>query len=96
MPLQPHPAIAMHPGQFLRAEIVEPMGWNVTRLAGHFGVTRQALSAVLSTKARLSAEMAIRFEQAFGIRADTMLRMQVAHDLARARSAGAIHIGPMR
>jgi plasmid maintenance system antidote protein VapI len=29
--------------------------------------------------------MAIRFEKAFGVRADTLLRMQAAHDLARAR-----------
>ena len=30
--------------------------------------------------------MAIRFEKAFGVRADTMLRMQAAHDLAQARA----------
>ncbi|HEX4767155.1 MAG TPA: hypothetical protein VH414_12870 [Lichenihabitans sp.] len=30
--------------------------------------------------------MAIRFEKAFGLRADTMLRMQAAHDLAEARA----------
>ena len=29
--------------------------------------------------------MAIRFEKAFGIRADTLLRMQTAYDLAQAR-----------
>jgi antitoxin HigA-1 len=29
--------------------------------------------------------MAIRFEKAFGIKADTMLRMQAAYDLAQAR-----------
>jgi hypothetical protein len=33
----------------------------------------------------LSVEMAIRFEKAFGIKADTMLRMQAAYDLAQAR-----------
>lgn len=29
---------------------------------------------------------AVRFEKAFGLRADTLLRMQAAHDLAIARS----------
>lgn len=29
--------------------------------------------------------MALRFEKAFGISADTMLRMQAAYDLAQAR-----------
>ena len=30
--------------------------------------------------------MAIRFEKAFGVRADTLVRMQAAHDLAQARA----------
>jgi addiction module HigA family antidote len=72
---------------WLRSEIVELAGMaNVTRLSGHLGVTRQALSALLNSRAGLSAEMAIRFEKAFGVKADTMLRMQAAHDLAIARS----------
>ena len=29
--------------------------------------------------------MAIRFEKAFGLRAETLMRMQAAHDLAQAR-----------
>ena len=33
-----------------------------------------------------SAEMAIRFEKVFGLKADMMLRMQVAYDLAQVRS----------
>ena len=30
--------------------------------------------------------MAIRFEKAFGLRADTLMRMQSAHELAEARA----------
>jgi plasmid maintenance system antidote protein VapI len=29
--------------------------------------------------------MAVRFEKAFGVKADTLIRMQAAHDLAEAR-----------
>jgi len=29
--------------------------------------------------------MAIRFEKAFGVKADTLMRMQAAHELAEAR-----------
>ena len=50
------------------------------------GVTRQAMSNLLNGKAALSAEMAIRFEKAFGVRAETMLRMQAAYDLVEARA----------
>lgn len=48
--------------------------------------SRQAMSNLLNGNAGLSAEMAIRFEKAFGVQADTLLRMQAAHDLAQARA----------
>ena len=54
--------------------------------AGKLKVTRQAMSNLLNGNAGLSADMAIRFEKAFGVRADTLLRMQAAYDLAQARA----------
>lgn len=81
-----HSSFAVHPGVWLRAEIVEPHGLSVTVAAEKLGVTRQAMSNLLNGHAGLSAEMAIRFEMAFGVRADTMLRMQATHDLAQARA----------
>ncbi|HYD37463.1 MAG TPA: HigA family addiction module antitoxin [Allosphingosinicella sp.] len=76
----------VHPGDWLRTEIVEPHGLSVTDTAKHLGVTRQAMSALLNGRAGLSADMAIRFEKAFGVKADTMLRMQATYELARARA----------
>ena len=76
---------AVHPGDWLRTEIVEPHGLSVTDAAKHLGVTRQAMSALLNGRTGLSADMAIRFEKAFGVKADTMLRMQAMHQLAVAR-----------
>lgn len=86
MALRMHPSLAVHAGDWLKTEIVEPAGVTTTALAGHLGVSRQALSTLLNGKASLSADMAIRFEKAFGINADTLLRMQTAYDLAQARS----------
>ncbi len=40
----------------------------------------------MSGHASLTAGMAIRFEKAFGISADTLMRMQTAYDLAQARA----------
>ncbi|NNM76615.1 HigA family addiction module antidote protein [Sphingomonas sp. ID1715] len=85
MAIKIHPSNYIHPGLWLRTEIVEPSGLSVTELAGRLGVTRQALSTLLNGRAGLSAEMSIRFEKAFGLSADTLLRMQVAHELASAR-----------
>lgn len=85
MALRMHPSLAVHAGDWLNTEIVEPTGVSTTELAAHLGVSRQALSTLLNGNASLSADMAIRFEKAFGIKADTLLRMQTAYDLAQAR-----------
>lgn len=85
MALRMHPTLAVHVGSWLKSELVDPAGLSVTELAEHIGVSRQALSTLLNGNAKLSAEMAIRFEKAFGIKADTLMRMQASHDLAEAR-----------
>jgi antitoxin HigA-1 len=80
------PFFSVHPGVWLREEMVEPNHLSVTDLAKHFKVSRQAMSMLLNGRTGLTAEMAIRFEKAFGLQADTLCRMQSAHDLARARA----------
>lgn len=85
MAIKLHSSFAVHPGDWLRTEIVEPAGLNVTEAAERLHVTRQAMSNLLNGNAGLSAEMAIRFEKVFGIKADTIVRMQAAHELAQAR-----------
>lgn len=88
MALTMHSSLYVHPGPWLKAEIVEPYGMNVMRVAEHLGVSRQNMSMLLNGHAALSALMALRFEKAFGISADTLLRMQVAYDLAQVRLSG--------
>ena len=85
MALRMRQTLAVHVGDWLKSEIVEPAGVNVTTLAAHFGVSRQALSMLLNGNASLSADMAIRFERAFGVEADTLMRMQTSYELAQAR-----------
>jgi addiction module HigA family antidote len=86
MALKLHASFAVHPGTWLRTEVVQPHGWNVTETADRLGVTRQAMSNLLNGHAGVSAEMALRFEKAFGLNADMLLRMQVAHDMAAVRA----------
>ena len=62
-----HPGVALHPGEWLRAEFVEPHGLSITAAADRLGVTRQAMSTLLNARAGLSADMAMRFEGAFGV-----------------------------
>jgi addiction module HigA family antidote len=86
MAIKLHPSFAIHPGEWLREEIVEPSGLNVTALADHLDVSRQSISKLLNGRQGLSADMAIRFEKAFGLKAETLMRMQAAHELAEARA----------
>lgn len=85
MALKMHDSHVSHVGDWLRTEIVEPHGVTINRLAEAFGVSRQAISALFNGRASLTADMAIRFEKAFGIKAETLLRMQTRYELAKAR-----------
>lgn len=88
MGLEMHPSLRIHPGEWLLREIIEPHGLSVTACAAHLGVSRQNMSALLNGRAALSAMMALRFEKAFGISADTLLQMQAGYDLAQVRLSG--------
>ncbi len=85
MPLKPMKS-PPHIGSFLRTEVIEELGLTVTAAAETLGVSRQALNNLLNEKARLSAEMALRFEKAFGVGMEHLLRMQLAYDMAQARA----------
>ena len=67
-----------HPGML----IADQMGdRTITDLARHLRVTRAALSRIINGKAAVSAEMALRLEDAFGVKADMWLRLQTQRDL---------------
>src|SRR5438552_3946391 len=74
-----------HPGDFIRTEIIEPRGLSVTAAARVLQVSRPTLSSLLNGKASLSGEMALRIEKAFGVRMDTLMRMQASYDIAKTR-----------
>ena len=44
-----------------------------------------ALSSLLNGKANLSGDMALRIEKAFGVKMDTLMKMQSAYDIAQTR-----------
>jgi antitoxin HigA-1 len=75
-----------HPGDFIRTEIIEPSGLSVTAAAAALQVSRPALSSLINGKADLSGEMALRIEKAFGVKMDTLMRMQSAYDIAKTRT----------
>ncbi|HTC35848.1 MAG TPA: HigA family addiction module antitoxin [Bryobacteraceae bacterium] len=48
-------------------------------------VSRPALSSLLNGGADLSGDMALRIEKAFGVKMDTLMRMQSSCDIAQIR-----------
>ena len=86
-----------HPGDFIRTEIIQPAKLSVTDAAAVLQVSRPALSSLLNGKADLSAEMALRIEKVFGVKMDTLLRMQVSYDIAQTRRrTKQVHVGRLR
>ena len=75
-----------HVGGFVKAEIIDPIGLKVIEAAAILGVSRQALSTFLNQHSDLSADMALRIEKAFGVRMDTLMKMQSSYNIAQARA----------
>ena len=48
-------------------------------------VSRVALSSLLNGRANLSGDMALRVEKAFGVRMETLMRMQSSYDIVQTR-----------
>lgn len=71
-----------HPGQLVK-ECLEDLGLSVAEAARGLGITRQQLHNIIAGRSRVTPEMAVRFEKAFGSTADTWLRMQMNYDLAQ-------------
>jgi antitoxin HigA-1 len=73
-----------HPGALI-ADILEngelSVGNSVTALAKHLGVTRATLSRVINGRSAISADMALKLQDAFGVRADLWLSLQFKRDL---------------
>jgi addiction module HigA family antidote len=75
----------VHPGPFLRSEIIDAYELSVTEAARVLHVSRPTLSSLLNAKADLSGDMALRFEKAFGVDMETLMRMQNSYDISQTR-----------
>ena len=73
-----------HPGSGLRDDF-EALGVTLAEAAAHIRVDEDALAAICDGKAPITADMAVRFEQAFGSTAEFWLRRQASYDLAQVR-----------
>ena len=72
-----------HPGEVLKEYLPEHV--SVTVAAKKLGVSRQAFSAILNSRAGITADMALRLAKGLGTSPDLWLGMQMQYDLCQAK-----------
>jgi len=77
----------MHPGELLREDIVTALGRTRAEIARLLGVSRQTLHAILTERAPVTPEMALRLGKLCGNGPDLWLALQTRHDLERLAKA---------
>ncbi|MGM8851822.1 addiction module antidote protein, HigA family [Salinicola sp. MH3R3-1] len=81
-----------HPGAVLREYIGD---LSITEAAKRLGVTRVTLSRILNGGAGISADMALRLEQALGTSAEMWLEMQLKYELWQASQLPRAQVTPL-
>ena len=76
-----------HPGETIKEDCIEYLGLTIAEAAEHLQIEEALLAAVCACEAPITADLAIRFEMAFGSTAETWLGLQNAYDLAQARQS---------
>lgn len=81
----------LHPGPWVRENILTPRKVSVTDAAKLLGISRPGVSNFLNAKVSATPDMAARIERAFGVPAKEILDLQNSYDahMGKARSAAA-------
>lgn len=79
--------ITMHPGKYLLEDCLRPLELSQRAFADRLGVAESTLSRILSQKADVTPEMAVRLEYTVGRSAEFWMSMQTNYSLKRAREA---------
>jgi addiction module HigA family antidote len=74
---------AMHPGELLREDVLPALGRTRAEIARLLGVSRQTLHAILTERAPVTAEMALRLGKLCGNGPELWLALQSRYDLDR-------------
>src|SRR5213592_2909493 len=76
---------AIHPGEILREEFLEPRGMSPCRLATGTGMTESAVGDILLGRRSIPAATALRFSRFLGCAPEFWLNLQASYDLDAAR-----------
>jgi antitoxin HigA-1 len=85
---------AIHPGDILRTEFMDPMGLSAYRLAKELHVPLPRINDVVRGKRSISAETALRLGIYFGLPAQFWLNLQNDYDIRLASTAELSKVKP--
>jgi addiction module HigA family antidote len=71
----------VHPGVVLKADLLEPLGMSVNKLATELHVPANRLSQIISGKRGISPDTSLRLARYFGFTHEYWLNMQARYDL---------------
>src|SRR5260370_1908104 len=74
---------AMHAGELRREDVLPALGRTRAEIARLLGVSRQTLHSILSERAPVTPEMALRLGKLCGNGPELWLALQARHDLER-------------
>jgi antitoxin HigA-1 len=81
---------AIHPGEILKEEFMEPLGLTSYRLAKELHVSAPRMNDIVRGKRAVTADTAIRLGIYFGLPAQFWMNLQTDYDLRLAKSAKAL------
>lgn len=82
----------VHPGAILREDILKEMNLSITKAAEGLQISRKQLSEIVNENSSISAEMALRLEQGFGVGAEFWLDLQKKYDIWKVQESGRVHV----
>jgi antitoxin HigA-1 len=79
------PAVAVHPGELLQHEFLDPLGLTQAALAAHIGVSTRRINEICRGRRAISAETALLLSKALGTTPQFWMNGQSLYELASAR-----------
>jgi antitoxin HigA-1 len=71
----------VHPGVVLKADLLDPLGMSINKLAKELHVPANRLSQIISGKRGISPDTSLRLARYFGFSPEYWMNMQTQYDL---------------
>ncbi|MEM6813326.1 MAG: HigA family addiction module antitoxin [Bacteroidota bacterium] len=78
------PGSAMHPGRLLKEEL-DAREMKQIDLAKELGIAKNVMSEIINGKRNFTPELAVRLEDALGIKAEFWMKYQMAYEIDKIR-----------